>query len=48
MNNLSIWLPPFAGDYSGACSALFDFNALIILNDAACCTRNYVEYEEPR
>lgn len=48
MKNLSIWLPPFAGDYSGACSALFDFNALIILNDAACCTRNYVEYEEPR
>ncbi len=48
VKNLSIWLPPFAGDYSGACSALFDFNALIILNDAACCTRNYVEYEEPR
>lgn len=48
MKNLSIWLPPFSGDYSGACSALFDFNALIILNDAACCTRNYVEYEEPR
>lgn len=48
MRNLSIWLPPFSGDYSGACSVLFDFNALIILNDAACCTRNYVEYEEPR
>lgn len=48
MKNLSIWLPPFSGDYSGACSALFDFNALIILADAACCTRNYVEYEEPR
>lgn len=48
MKNLSIWLPPFSGDYSGACSALFDYNALIILNDAACCTRNYVEYEEPR
>lgn len=48
MKKLSVWLPPFAGDYSGACSALFDFNCLIILNDAACCTRNYVEYEEPR
>ena len=48
MKNLSIWLPPFAGDYSGACSALFDYNALIVLIDAACCTRNYVEYEEPR
>lgn len=48
MKNLSIWLPPFAGDYSGVCSALFDFRCLIVLIDAACCTRNYVEYEEPR
>lgn len=48
MKNLSIWLPPFAGDYSGVCSALFDFHCLIVLIDAACCTRNYVEYEEPR
>lgn len=48
MKNLSVWLPPFAGDYAGACSMLFDFNCLIILADAACCTRNYIEYDEPR
>ena len=48
MKNLSVWLPPFAGDYAGACAMLFDFNCLIILADAACCTRNYIEYDEPR
>ena len=48
MKNLSIWLPPFAADYSGVCSAVFDYHCLVIINDAACCTRNYVEYEEPR
>ena len=48
MRQLSIYLPPFAGDYSGVCSALFDFNCLIIIQDAACCTRNYVDYDEPR
>lgn len=48
MEQLSIYLPPFAGDYSGACSVLFDFNCLILIQDAACCTRNYVDYDEPR
>ena len=48
MGRLSVYLPPFAGDYSGACAALFDFNCLIILCDAACCTKNYVDYDEPR
>lgn len=48
MGQLSIYLPPFAGDYSGVCSTLFDFNCLILLQDAACCTRNYVDYDEPR
>lgn len=48
MAQLSIYLPPFAGDYSGVCSALFDLNCLIIINDASCCTRNYVNYDEPR
>ena len=28
MKNLSIWLPPFSPDYSGAASVMFDFNAL--------------------
>ena len=48
MQNLSIYLPPFAGDYSGACSVLYDLNCLVVLCDAACCTRNYINYEEPR
>ena len=48
MDQLSIYLPPFAGDYSGICSALFELNCLIIIDDASCCTRNYVNYDEPR
>lgn len=48
MGKLSIYLPPFAGDYAGACSALFDFSCLIVLCDAACCTKNYIDYDEPR
>lgn len=48
MGQLAIYLPPFAGDYTGVCSALFDLNCLIIINDASCCTRNYVSYDEPR
>lgn len=48
MGKLSVYLPPFAGDYSGACAALFDFRCLIVLCDAACCTKNYIEYDEPR
>ncbi len=48
MSRLSIFLPPFASDYSGACSALFNLDCLIIIVDAGCCTRNYVEYDEPR
>lgn len=48
MDQLSIYLPPFAGDYSGVCSALYDLNCVIIIDDASCCTRNYVSYDEPR
>ncbi|NMA69464.1 MAG: hypothetical protein GX958_08610 [Desulfitobacterium sp.] len=48
MGRLSIYLPPFTGDYSGVCSALFDFNCLIVLCDASCCTKNYINYDEPR
>lgn len=48
MNQLSIYLPPFAGDYSGVCSALFEFNCLVVIDDAACCTRNYINCDEPR
>ena len=48
MSNLSLYLPPFAADYSGACSVLFDYDCLTVILDAGCCTRNYVEYDEPR
>lgn len=48
MAKLSMYLPPFASDYSGACSALFGLNCLVIVIDAGCCTRNYVEYDELR
>ncbi len=48
MDQLSIYLPPFAGDYSGVCSALFELNCLIIIDDASCCTRNYTNFDEPR
>lgn len=48
VNRLSIYLPPFAGDYSGVCSAMFELNCLIVIDDAACCTRNYINCDEPR
>lgn len=48
MDRLSLYLPSFAADYSGACSCLFDLDFLVVLNDAACCTRNYIDYDEPR
>lgn len=48
MSSLSVFLPPFASDYSGVCSALFDFDSLIAINDAHCCTGTYVHFDEPR
>ncbi|MFI3200209.1 MAG: nitrogenase component 1 [Eubacteriales bacterium] len=48
MKNLSMYLPPFSPDYSGICSALFEFNGMIIIHDAAGCTGNYVGFDEPR
>lgn len=48
MGQLAIYLPPFSSDYAGVCSALFDFNSLIAINDGHCCTQNYVGYDEPR
>lgn len=48
MKQLSIYLPSLAADYSGVCSALFDLPCLVIIQDAGCCTRNYVDYDEPR
>ncbi len=48
MGVLSMYLPPFAPDYSGVCSVLFDLNALIAIHDAAGCTGNYTGFDEPR
>lgn len=48
MSRLSLFLPPFAGDYSGACSVLFPCDCMVVILDAGCCTRNYAEYDEPR
>ncbi|MEG1661353.1 MAG: nitrogenase component 1, partial [Clostridiales bacterium] len=48
MGQLCIYLPPFACDYSGVCSALFDLNCMTAINDASCCTGHYVYYDEPR
>lgn len=48
MAHLSLYLPPFAGDYSGACSVLFGLDCLTVIVDAGCCARNYVEYDETR
>ena len=48
MSMLSLYLPPFASDYSGAASALFDLDCLIAINDGSCCTLHYVKYDEPR
>ena len=48
MGQLSIYLPPFASDYTGVCSTLFDFDCLTAINDPLCCTSHYVHYDEPR
>lgn len=48
MKQLCMYLPPFAPDYSGVCSALFAFNALLTIHDAAGCTGNYTGFDEPR
>ncbi|MDR1953623.1 MAG: nitrogenase component 1 [Clostridiales Family XIII bacterium] len=48
MAKLCVYLPPFAPDYSGVCSALFDLNVLIAIHDAAGCTGNYTGFDEPR
>jgi nitrogenase molybdenum-cofactor synthesis protein NifE len=48
MKNLFRFLPPFAPDYSGVCSALFELGGLLIILDASGCTGNYTGYDEPR
>jgi len=48
MSKLCISLPPFAPDYSGAASALYDMGGMIVIHDASGCTGNYTGYDEPR
>ncbi len=48
MSKLCISLPPFAPDYSGAASALFELGGMIIIHDASGCTGNYTSFDEPR
>ena len=48
MAKLCIYLPPFASDYTGACSVLFDLDCMTAINDAGCCTEHYVFCDEPR
>lgn len=47
MKGLSLVLPPFAPDYGGAASALFELGGLIVIHDASGCTINYTSYDEP-
>lgn len=47
-NRVCLYLPPISGDYSGACSALFDLGGMICIHDAAGCTGNYTHFDEPR
>ncbi len=48
MKNVWMYLPPFAPDYSGVCSALFELKGLLVIHDAAGCTGNYTGFDEPR
>lgn len=48
MEKLLIYLPPFAPDYSGVCSALYELGGLCVIHDASGCTGNYTGFDEPR
>lgn len=48
MANLSVYLSPFAPDYSGVSSVLFDLHTVTAMHDASGCTGNYTGYDEPR
>ena len=47
-SRLAMYLPPFAADYSGVCSALFSLGGMICIHDASGCTGNYALFDEPR
>ncbi|MCE5202542.1 MAG: nitrogenase component 1 [Synergistaceae bacterium] len=48
MKGLFKFLAPFAPDYSGAVSVLFELGGLIVVYDAGGCTGNICGYDEPR
>lgn len=48
MASLNQYLPPYSSDFTGVLSVLFDLGGLVIIHDAACCTKCYTDYEEPR
>ncbi len=48
MAKLSLWLPPFSPDYSGAAAVLFDLKTVTAMHDGSGCTGNYTGYDEPR
>ncbi len=48
MKGLHVYLPPFASDIAGACSALFGLKGLVVVHEPACCTSSYTAYDEPR
>ena len=48
MKELSMRLPPFAGDYSGVASTLFLMGGLVVIHGSDGCIGNYAGYDEPR
>jgi nitrogenase molybdenum-iron protein alpha/beta subunit len=48
MRGLFQSLPPFAPDYSGVCSTIFDLGGLAVIYDAGGCTGTFTGYDEPR
>lgn len=48
MAQLSIFLPPFSPDYSGASAVLFDLKTVTAMHDASGCTGNYTGFDDPR
>lgn len=48
MKGLYKVLPPFAPDYSGVCSVLFELGGLVVIHDGGGCIGNFTGYDEPR
>jgi len=48
MAKISLSLPPFSPDYSGAGAVLFDLNTVTAIHDGGGCNGNYAMHDEPR